>query len=77
MNNDLLKLIFLNFGRTAGIILGFFLAMLLIFFGILKTLFILALVVLGYIIGKWFDEGASVKQFFKNLMESISENKWQ
>jgi uncharacterized membrane protein len=77
MNNDFLKLLFLNFGKTAGIVLGFLLALFLLFFGILKTLFIFAFIILGYIIGKWFDEGVSVKQFFKNLMESISENKWQ
>jgi uncharacterized membrane protein len=77
MNNDFLKLLFLNFGKTAGIVLGFVLALFLIFFGLLKTLFILAFIVLGFIIGKWVDEGVSIKQFLKELVDSFSENKWQ
>ncbi len=76
MNNDFLRLLFLNFGKTLGIVLGFILAVLLIFFGILKTLFILAFIVLGFIIGKWFDEGVNVKKFFKDILDSFSENKF-
>jgi uncharacterized membrane protein len=77
MNNDFIRFIFLNFGKTAGIILGFLLALSLIFFGLLRTLLIIALVVLGFIIGKWFDEGVNLRKFLKDLMESISENKLQ
>jgi uncharacterized membrane protein len=76
MNNDFLRLLFLNFGKTAGIVLGFVLALLLLFFGILKTLFIIAFIVLGFIIGKWFDEGVNVKKFFKGIVDSFSENKF-
>lgn len=76
MNNDFLRLLFLNFGKTLGIVLGFILAVLLIFFGILKTLFILAFIILGFIIGKWFDEGVNVKKFFKDIVDSFSENKF-
>ncbi len=77
MNNDFLKLLFLNFGKTLGVVLGFILALFLIFFGILKTLFILAFIVLGFILGKWVDEGVNVKKFFKDIVDSFSENKFE
>jgi uncharacterized membrane protein len=77
MNNDFIKLLLLNFGKTAGIILGLLLALSLIFFKLLNTLLIIALVVLGFIIGKWFDEGISLKKFLKDIVDSFGENKWQ
>ena len=77
MNNDLVKLLLLNFGKTAGAVIGLLLALSLIFFKLLNTLLIIALVVLGFIIGKWFDEGVSLKKFLKEIMDSFSENKWQ
>ena len=77
MNNDFLRFLFLNFGKTAGVVLGFLLALSLIFFKLLNTLLIIGLVVLGFIIGKWFDEGVNLRKFLKDLMDSISENKFQ
>jgi uncharacterized membrane protein len=77
MNNDFLKLLFLNMGKTLGIALGLIIALFLLYFGILKTLFIAAFVILGFILGKWFDEGVNVKKFFKDIVDSFSENKWQ
>ena len=35
------------------------------------------LVVLGYILGKWHDEGVSFKRFLKNIISSFRDNKWQ
>lgn len=77
MNNDFIKLLLLNFGKTAGVILGLLLALSLIFFKLLNTLLIIALVILGFIIGKWFDEGVSLKKFLKDIVDSFGENKWQ
>ncbi|HRU38423.1 MAG TPA: DUF2273 domain-containing protein [Candidatus Goldiibacteriota bacterium] len=77
MGNDFLKLLFMHFGKTAGVILGFLLAISLIFLKPLNTLLIICLVVLGFIVGKWIDEGVSIKKFLKNLLDSISENKWR
>ena len=77
MNNEFLRFIFLNIGKAAGVILGLIVALFLVFLGILKTLLILAFIVLGYLIGKWYDEGVSVKKFFQDLLDSLSENKWQ
>lgn len=75
--NDFLKFIFSNFGKFIGLTLGLIIALCLLFFGIWKTLFIVALVILGFIIGKWYDEGLSVKKVIKDIMDSIRENKWQ
>ena len=77
MDNDLLKFLFLNFGKTTGIILGFLLALSLIFLKLLNTLLIIGLIILGFIIGKWFDEGVSLKKFLKAILDSFSENKFQ
>lgn len=77
MNNEILKFILLNFGKTAGVVLGLLLALSLIFFKLLNTLLIIGLVVLGFIIGKWFDEGVNLRKFIKDLVDSVSENKFQ
>ena len=69
--NELLKYIILNFWKIAGTIVFFFLALFLVIFGFLKTLFIVALSVLGFILGKWKDEGASITQAIKNVISSM------
>ena len=51
--NDLLKYLILNIGKVVGILAGLIIALLIIKFGLLKTLFIIALVILGLILGKW------------------------
>jgi|DewCreStandDraft_4_1066084.scaffolds.fasta_scaffold04923_16 uncharacterized membrane protein len=75
--NDLLKFILVNFGKIFGIFLGLVIALCLLLLGIWKTLFIVALVILGFIIGKWYDEGFSLKKIIKDAIDSIRENKWQ
>lgn len=77
MNNDFIKFLFLNFGKTSGVILGFLLALSLIFLKLLNTLLIIGLIIVGFIVGKWFDEGVSLKKFLKAIMDSFSENKFQ
>jgi len=77
MDNDFFKLLFLHFGKTAGVILGLLLALSLIFLKPLNTLLIICLIVLGFIVGKWVDEGVSLKKFLKSVLDSISENKWR
>ena len=69
--NELLKFIILNFWKLAGCVFFFFLALFLVIFGFLKTLFILALAVLGFIFGKWKDEGISFTQVIKNIYSSM------
>ncbi len=75
--NDFLKFIFSNFGKLIGLVLGLIIALCLLFLGIWKTLFIVGLVISGFIIGKWYDEGFSIKKIIKDFIDSIRENKWQ
>ncbi|MCX8093309.1 MAG: DUF2273 domain-containing protein [Candidatus Goldbacteria bacterium] len=75
--NDFLKLIFSNFGKFLGITLGLIIALCLIFLGFWKTLFIIGIVILGFIIGKLYDEGFSIKKIIKDIIETFRENKWQ
>ncbi len=69
--NELLKFIILNFWKIAGLILFFFLALFLVLFGFFKTLFIAALTLLGFILGKWKDEGISLNQVIRNIYSSM------
>ena len=69
--NELLKFVILNFWKITGLLSFFLLALFLVIFGLFKTLFILALSVLGYILGKWKDEGVSVRQMIKNIYSSM------
>ena len=62
--NELLKYLILNFWKIAGVLLFFLLGLSLVIFGFLKTLFIIAFCVLGYLLGKWKDEGVSLKKIF-------------
>jgi uncharacterized membrane protein len=75
--NDFLKFIFSNFGKLLGLISGLIIALCLLFLGIWKTLFIIALVILGFILGKLYDEGFSFKKIVKDIIDSFRENKWQ
>jgi uncharacterized membrane protein len=69
--NEILKYIILNFWKITGVILFFLFALSLVIFGFLKTLLIIALCVLGYILGKWKDEGVSLKQMLKKISSSM------
>ena len=69
--NELLKYLILNFWKIAGVLLFFLLGLSLVIFGFLKTLFIIAFCVLGYLLGKWKDEGVSLKQMLKKLSSSM------
>ena len=73
--NEILKYLILNFWKITGVILFFLLALLLVIFGFLKTLFIIAFCVLGYILGKWKDEGVSLRQMLKKFSSSMRINR--
>lgn len=74
--NDILKFLALNIGKTAGVILGIVLAFFIIFFGIPNTLLIIALAVLGFILGKWHDKGFSFSKFFRDIVAAVRDRKW-
>ena len=72
---EFLKYIILNFWKITGIISFFLLALFLVIFGFLKTLFIIAMCALGFILGKWKDEGVSIKQILKAFSSSMRINR--
>ena len=56
-----------NPGKAAGAFGGFVLGILILVFGIAKTLLIILFVILGIIIGKMADDRVSVFDEFRNI----------
>ncbi len=75
--NEILRFIFLNIGKVVGVILGLLIAFFLLVFGLLKTLFIAAFIILGFILGKWHDEGISLKKLVREFLNALKIEKWQ
>ncbi|MEI7542013.1 MAG: DUF2273 domain-containing protein [bacterium] len=69
--NELFKIIILNFWRIIGLIVFFLLALFLVIFGFFKTLFIIAITALGFMLGKWKDEGVSFSKVIKDIYTSM------
>jgi len=74
---EFLRLALLNLGKIAGITAAFIISLLVAIFGIGKTFLIVIFCLLGYIIGKWFDEGISPITFFSEAIKSLKEGKWR
>ncbi len=74
---EFLHFLLLNIGKIIGIISAFIISLLIVIFGIAKTLIILLFCLLGYIIGKWFDEGISPLTFLSEAIKSLKEGKWR
>jgi uncharacterized membrane protein len=62
-----------NPGKTAGALAGFVLGILILCFGLVKTIFIILLVVIGFAIGKLRDENISVSDQIKRLIRRNKE----
>lgn len=73
--NELLKFLLLNTGKVVGVVLGLLIAFFLLTFGFLKTLFIAAFLILGYILGKWHDEGISLKKMIREFLNALKIEK--
>jgi len=56
-------------GKVIGVCLGLLASILFINYGFLRTLFIIACILLGYFIGKKIDENANIELWFKNLFK--------
>ncbi len=54
-------------GKVIGIILGLLAGLLIIIFGFWKTVFIAICIVVGYIVGKSFDDGSSLNALWRRL----------
>ncbi len=72
---DLFKIILLNIGKIVGLLVSFFLGLFLIIFGFWKTLLLISLVLLGYLLGKLYDEGVSFPNLIKNFFASFKIDK--
>ncbi len=56
-----------NLGKLIGITLGLLLGWMIIEYGLFKTLFVIILVVVGYLLGKQADDGESLSSFINRL----------
>lgn len=54
-------------GKVIGIILGLLAGLLIIIFGFWKTVFIVICILIGYFIGKRFDDGGSLDALWRRL----------
>ena len=54
-------------GKSIGILLGLIASILFISFGILKTLFIILCIIIGYLFGKGLDDKKSFDKWIKHL----------
>jgi len=74
--NSFTKFLLINIGKIGGALLGLITACMIIFIGPFKTLFIFLFVLLGYLVGKWFDEGISIRKTIKDILASLRVDKW-
>lgn len=54
-------------GRIVGVILGLLLALVILEYGLLRTIFILMLVTIGWFIGSRIDEAGGLAEFYARL----------
>ena len=60
-------------GKSIGLICGFIIGIILFTFGIVQTLFIVIIAIIGYLIGKSMDENISIIDLFKNLFKKKND----
>ena len=58
-----------NLGKLIGVTVGLILGWMIIEYGILETLFVVILIIVGYIIGKQMDEGDSLSSFVDRIFK--------
>jgi uncharacterized membrane protein len=74
---EILRIVVRNIGKITGAILAFFIALMIAIFGLLKTIFIILCVLLGYYIGTLFDDGVSLKKTIKDIMNLFRPDQWR
>ena len=60
-------------GKSIGLICGFIIGIILFTFGIVKTIFIIIIAIIGYLIGKSMDENVSIIDLFQNLLKKKND----
>jgi uncharacterized membrane protein len=69
MDRNLLEEIWQNHsGKIVGVLVGFFLGVLIILLGFFQTLFVLLCVIAGYIVGKRIDEKEDLMDILDKLL---------
>ncbi len=61
-----------NSGKIIGSLIGLVLAIFILIIGLFRTLFIVALTVVGYFIGNKIEKKESITDFLKEILEIIS-----
>ncbi|MGE5559902.1 MAG: DUF2273 domain-containing protein [Chloroflexota bacterium] len=56
MADDIKQYLSRNRGRVFGALTGLILALLILHYGLLRAIFICAMVVIGYVVGRWLDD---------------------
>ncbi|WP_418792362.1 DUF2273 domain-containing protein [Phosphitispora sp. TUW77] len=58
-----------NLGKLLGVLIGLVLGWMIIAYGVLETLFVVVLIVLGYIFGNQLDEGDNLRAFVDRIFK--------
>jgi len=74
---DLLRILVQNIGKVAGTVLAFFIALSIVLFGFLNTIFIILCVLLGFYVGTLFDQGFSIRKTIKDIISLLRLDKWR
>jgi len=74
---EFLRIVVQNIGKITGAVLAFFIALMIAIFGLLKTIFIILCVFLGYYIGTLFDDGVSLKKIIRDIMNLFRPDQWR
>lgn len=56
-----------NLGKLLGVTVGLLLGWMVIQYGLFKTLFVIFMVISGYLLGKQVDEGRTLDSFFDRI----------
>jgi uncharacterized membrane protein len=56
-----------NRGKVIGVLIGLLVALLWIVFGFWKILFLSILILIGYFVGKRFDDGGSLSDLWRRM----------
>ena len=58
-----------NLGKLLGVFIGLLLGWMIIEYGVLPTLFVIVLIILGYLFGKQLDEGDGLSAFVDRIFK--------
>lgn len=58
-----------NIGKLIGVIIGLLLGWMIIEYGVLKTVFVIILIGLGYVLGKQADEGGNLSSLIDRIFK--------